>query len=243
MKNNKITGGILISMSASALLASVYIVPANISKYEHQTDQTFYDMYQNPKSVIANGANKEMQKLTSNISTGARYASGSTLNRAAQTFVAGVPVKGGTHGHFTLEGHEYTINVSKNGTPSLTGYLATGNGQIVMKGTNAINVGASHVTNSGKWGATKQRSAQEIYFDMTTGTLTTTTITEQRDYSNGKYGLKAIDQWHGTSISNISKKQIGLAQMLNGTNITSKRTISIGNNFVDSYNDNGKYAA
>ncbi len=246
MKSNKITAGILISISASALLASVYIVPANISKYESQTDQTFYDMYQNPNSVIANGANKEMQKLTSNISTGARYASGATLNRAAQTFVAGVPVKGGTHGHFVLEGHTYTVNVAKNGTPSLTGYLSNGKGQIVMKGSNVVDASGAHTTSSGKWGKTQQRSAEQIYFDLSTGTLTTTAITQQKDYrNNGKYGMRATDNWHEVGINNITRKQIGLAKMLNGSNITSKRIVTPGPNFINnpSYNQNGKYAA
>ena len=240
-KKTKVVTGILVSAVTSSMLSgAVYIVPSDIDQYKQKTDQSFYDMYQNHDSVIANGVNGQMKAFTDAIDTSSKIATGATVNRVGQTNVAGVPVKGGTKGSFTFNGHKYTINIAKNGEPSLSGYLADGKGHIAMKGTHAISPRGTYVASSGKYDMVKQRYADEVFFDLPTGTLTKTTVAQQRSWhNNGKYGWQPVNNWHTTNLVNIDKQQLGLAQLLTNNDITGRSFTAYPKS--QSSGNNGKY--
>jgi len=244
--NSKIAAGTLVSAVASmSLMGAVYIVPNDIDSYKTKTDQSFYDMYQNRDSVIATGANEKLTALTDNIDTSNRIASGSTLNRVGQTNVAGVPVKGGTKGSFVLNGKRYTVTIDKDGDPRLTGYLADGKGHIALKGTNAIKARNEVVVSAGKYDMIKSRVVDEVYFDLPTGTLTTSAVKQQRSYKQGKYGWIPTNQWHAVNIININKKQLGIDELLSNKEIESRSFIAYGDAVIrddrDRSSNNGKY--
>jgi len=245
MKSNKIATGVLVSAVTSMTLAgAVYIVPNDIDSYKTKTDQSFYDMYQNKNSVIANGANSQLTTLTDNVDTSNRIASGSTLNRVGQTNVAGVPVKGGTKGSFTLNGKTYNISIEKDGDPSLTGYLADGKGHISLKGNNAINARGYGIASAGKYSMVKSRVVDEVYFDLPTGTLTTTASRQERSYVlQGKYGWAPTNNWHTTSIININKKQLGIDELLTNKEIKSRSFVAYADSAQSTVpsNNDGKY--
>ncbi len=239
-KTKVVTGILVGAVTSSVLSGAVYIVPADIDQYKQKTDQSFYDMYQNPDSVIANGVNANMKRFTNNVDTSSKIASGATINRVGQTNVAGVPVKGGTKGSFVLEGHRYTINIAKNGKPSLSGYLADGKGHIVMKGTNATAQRGTHWTVNGKYAEVAQRNADEIFFDLPTGTLTKTTVLQQRTWHrNGKYGWAPSNNWHAINTLNVDRRQLGLAQLLTNNDISGRTCVV--HNKVEHSSVNGKY--
>jgi hypothetical protein len=218
------TKGIVLSAVATAMLSgAVYIVPADIDGYKAKSDQTFYDMYQNDESVIANGVSGQMQTITSNVDTSSKMATGDTINRVGQTNIAGTPVKGGTSGSFTLAGKTYKVDIDKDGTPSLTGYLADGNGHILYKGKDAVDARSNNCASSGKYGCTvRTRVASEIYFDLPTGTLSTNTVSQKRNYSCGKYGCNPANNWYTTNTTHVDKKQLGLAELLSNNDISQR---------------------
>ena len=223
MKNVKKTGILLSAIVTSALSGAVYIVPADIDQYKQKTDQSFYDMYQNGDSVIANGASSQLKTYTNSFDTSSKIATGATINRVGQTNVAGVPVKGGTKGSFVLSGHRYNISIAKNGEPSLTGYLADGKGHIVIKGAQAVNPRGTHTVSSGKYSRVDERYADEVFFDLPTGTLTKTTVSQQANFKNdGKYGWVAQGGWNTTGMTHISRTQIGIANLLKSNDITGR---------------------
>jgi len=241
MKKSSITLSIAI---ASTLSASVYIVPADIDGYKTKTDQEFYDMYQNQDSVIANGANGQLKTLVRNVDTSNKIATGNTLSTAAQTSVAGVAVRADTRGSFTLNGHRYEITTARNGNPILTGFLADGKGHIKYTGANVTNVRSQSCSVGGKYGCSQlTRAADETYFDLPTGTLATNTVTQKRDYACGKYGCFPVNQWYTSNLINIDKRQVGIAQLLNSRDISTRALVVHGGSTIHGDNgNNGKFA-
>jgi len=240
--NRKLTSAVVISTIASAtLMGSIYIVPTNISNYEKKTDQSFYDLYQNSNSVIANGLSSTVKKRLQYMSTSAKIVTGDTINRVGQASIAGSPVKGGTTGSFTLAGHTYTVSVDKQGNTSLQGYGSDGSSRVILK--NAVTSG-QHCVSGGKYGCTQlSRGAQNLYFDLATGTLTTTNVSESASRSCGKYGC-STGNWNVTSVNNITRRKIGIRSILQHKTIaTTKFSFTPANAISDNAGNNGKYAS
>jgi hypothetical protein len=189
-------------------------------------------MYQNQESVIATGASTQLREITNNVDTSAKIAEGDTVNVIGQTTIAGTPVKGGVEGTFVLQGHTYNVAISKQGKPTLTGYLADGYGHISMKGSKAVNPRGQYLSNDGKYDKTYSRTADEIYFDLPSGTLSINTALQNRDYTCGKYGCSPKNDWHTTNIVRIGKEQLGIEDLLNNKDISTRYIKSSGKTYT-----------
>lgn len=223
-KNNKVITSIILSSVASmSLMGTVYVVPADIDNYKAKTDQTFYDMYQNSNSVIANGVDPQLRSQLQNMDTSDKLATGSTINRVGQASVAGSPVKGGTTGGFTLLGHHYNVAVNKQGDTTLNGYCADGKSRIIIKGGNALNPSGTRCIASGKYGCSSYaRTAEDAYFDLPTGTLSTSVVNQSRDYSCGKYGCHPTNNWHTTNVVRLDRQKVNILDILNNREIQTR---------------------
>jgi len=241
-KNKVITSIVLSSVASVSLMGAVYVVPSDIDNYKAKTDQSFYDMYQNSDSVIANGVNSAIKGQLGNMDTSGKLVTGATINRVGQASVAGSPVKGGTTGGFTLYGHKYNVMVNKKGDLKLTGYGADGKSRITLQGTKAQNPRGTYLQSNGKYGTTYARTADEIYFDLPTGTLTSTTVSQTRNYVCGKYGCVPTSNWSTTGIQKINKRRIAILDILNNKEIqTRSYEITPMQNTVAQNSGNGKY--
>ena len=219
---------------ATIAKGAVYIAPADIDTYKQKTDQTFYDMYQNPNSPIAKGANPALKNLFANIKTGDKLAYGSTIGKVVQGNVQGTPIKPGTVAHGYIEGiGTLTFEVDDQGNVRVYGpYTNSSHTQAVREGSNAIPLSgvrcaATRQINFGKMSATEcteyERSALEEVFDITTGTLTQRYVTERAPgicsehrtswYSGyvtchpGNFGIAVVNNviTHSYDIANILK--------------------------------------
>lgn len=248
-KNKIVTSIVLSSVASMSLMGAVYVVPSDIDNYKAKTDQSFYDMYQNNDSVIANGVDDELKNKLSNIDTSGRVATGSTINRVGQASVAGSPIKGGTVGGFRLNGRKYDVTIDKKGNTTLSGYGADGKSRIIITGKQAVNPRGLRCKVEGKFGCNVfERTADEIYFDLPTGTLSTNTVQQASSATyatyNGKYVSRPTGNWHTINIVKIDKKKLDILDILNNKETTTRTYTLVGNEYSGSNsnsNSNGKY--
>ena len=218
---SKAIGSVLLASSVS-LSASVYIVPSDIDSFKQKTDQAFFDIYQNDESVIANGINDNLKAYTDSVDTNLKFAEGHTIGKAAQANIGGISLRGGTEGSFVLHGNTYQITVSKEGNPSITGVGARNN-DITL---NGLNPRGHSVVSVGKYSIIEQRYVDNVYFDLASATLTTTTNTERRVVNTGKYN-RSVGAWGNHNLVNISKSKIGVSDLLSNRDITERRLYSV----------------
>ena len=242
-KNNKMIASIVLSSVASmSLMGAVYVVPSDIDNYKAKTDQSFYDMYQNSDSVIANGVNSNIKGQLGNMDTSGKLATGATINRVGQASVAGSPVKGGTTGGFTLYDKKYNVAVDKQGNTTLSGYGADGKSRVMIKDAQALNAREARCTASGKYGcSTYSRTADEVYFDLPTGTLSTSVVSQARNYACGKYGCSPTNNWHTSNVVKLDRQKINVLDILNEKEIQTRTYKITPMQSVAQGSSNGKY--
>ena len=242
-KNKAIASIVLSSVASMSLMGAVYVVPSDIDNYKAKTDQSFYDMYQNNDSVIANGVNSAIKGQLGNMDTSGKLATGSTINRVGQASVAGSPVKGGTTGGFTLYEKRYNVTIDKQGNTTLSGYGADGKARVMIKDDKALSPRGKHCTATGKYGcSTYARTANEVYFDLPTGTLSTSIVSQTRNYACGKYGCNPTNNWHTTNVVKLDRQKVDILDILNNKEIqTRSYKITPMQNTVAQSSGNGKY--
>ena len=108
-------GGIIgIVGSANAV---VYIGDPSIDLYKQKTDQTFYDMYQNPESALGGQvqSNPQAKNFFDSIPTGNHIAEGKYLDRVRQGTLSGGQVPAGSQTWVKIFGKEYKLVATENG--------------------------------------------------------------------------------------------------------------------------------
>jgi hypothetical protein len=232
--NNFFKVGIL-ATSACSLMGAVYIAPPDIDSYKQKTDQNFYDMYQNPDSAIAKGANPILKKFTNNISTKNKMAYGSTITKTVQGAVQGTMIKAGTQTVYNIPGlGKYVFTVDPMGNVKIYGAYTTPNHTAVIReGINAQPVGGVWCSRStsvsfGKGSATKcltyRRNAIEKNFDLITGKYIQRVVTQQTNaigscYSTGKDSGRCNMRpnyrgFRTVAVNNILTQSISVADIL-----------------------------
>ena len=114
-KLSLITGGIVgIVGSANAV---VYIGDPSIDTYKQKTDQTFYDMYQNPESALGGQvqSNPQAKEFFNSIPTGNHIAEGKYLDRVKQGTLSGGQVPSGAQVWIRIFGRDYRLIATENG--------------------------------------------------------------------------------------------------------------------------------
>jgi len=241
-KNKVIASIVLSSVASMSLMGAVYVVPSDIDNYKAKTDQSFYDMYQNSDSVIANGVNSAIKGQLGNMDTSGKLVTGATINRVGQASIAGSPVKGGTTGVFKLYGKQYNVTVDKQGNTTLSGYGADGKSRIMIKNAQALNPSGVHCSASGKYGCTAYaRTANEVYFDLATGTLSTTAVNQSSSASCGKYGCHPVNNWHTTNVVKLDRQRVNVLDILNNKEIQARTYKITPMQNVAQSSGNGKY--
>jgi hypothetical protein len=97
--------------------AKVYISDPQYDMYKQKTDQTFYDMYQNPNSALGGQvqSNTQAQQVFNSIPTSNHFAEGTYLDRTKQSSVAGGSIPDGAETWITVFGDRYRIVATANG--------------------------------------------------------------------------------------------------------------------------------
>jgi len=225
-KNRKPLAVAIVTVAAAkAALGAIYIAPADIDTYKQKTDQSFYDLYQNPESVVK--SNPNMQGYTAAIETGQRLFEGQTIQSIAQASIMGSPIKGGTTARINLAGRPYTIAVDDSGKVYMNGYKAN-KSQVRLNGVDAKPVSSVTCVANGKYGCSQQsRTAQEIYFDASSGILTQANVNQLRNQSCGKYGCSPTSSWTTSNLLRMDRSPVDIHSILkNNERVT---TITLGN--------------
>jgi len=114
-----ILGGTLIGLVGTAKKAEavVYIGDPSLDVYKQKTDQTFYDVYQNPESALGGQVQsvEEAADFFNSIPTSNRIAEGNYLNRVRQGTVEGGQLPEGSWAWITVFGKKYKIVATSNG--------------------------------------------------------------------------------------------------------------------------------
>ena len=97
--------------------AVVYIGDPSIDMYKQKTDQTFYDMYQNPQSALGGEvqSNPEAKNFFNSIPTGNRIAEGEYLDRVKQSTIGGGQLPDGASTIIKIFGKNYRLVATAQG--------------------------------------------------------------------------------------------------------------------------------
>jgi len=145
----------VIALLAGVANATIYVSPPDIDAYKKKTDQTFYDMYQNKNSVIAQGANSKLKGYVNNIKTSNRMFEGDTLMAVSQGYIQGTSIKPGTSGVVRVFGYRFKIGVDNTGSIKVTPiqrlpkWIYIKNNNIIYDGSKDINKKA--IQSCGEW--------------------------------------------------------------------------------------------
>lgn len=225
----KVMQSVIVSgLVANSAFSAVFVVPEKVQNYKVQTDQTFYDLYQNQDSVIAGASDDTQRAKLNNMDTSSKIVTGSTINKVGVNMTEGSPIKGGTTGSLIIAGKKYNISIDKKGNSTIVGYGSDGKSRVILQGDMAVNKTRVYCTksinvtfsNGFRSGCTQQgRDAQEIYFDLPTGTLSVSHVQQNRDYSCGKYGCSPTNNWHTTNVKKIDRISINSYDILSNKEI------------------------
>ena len=234
---------------------AVYIAPADIDTYKQKTDQSFYDMYQNPNSPIAKGANPTLKGLVNNVKTGNKIAVGNTIGKIIQGSVQGAPIKIGTTARGYIKGiGTLTFQVDGQGNVKLYGpYTTSDHTKALREGDKAIPVSTRCVKKKsypfGKVTRTAcvlyERQAIEEKFDVTSGTFTQRKVIQRatqtcQTHRTGKYqGYITCKKqpYDTTQVLNIKTQSVNIADTLKGKQklalTIDKKRIDFNGDFTD----------
>ena len=194
-----IIAGAVITVATMPLSATIYIAPPDIDQYKQKTDQSFYDLYQNKNSVIAEGKNKQLDSYVNNIQTNNKLFTGNTLVQVAQANLQGKNFKANISGMIRVFGKNFKINIDELGNVHLIPNNSAdkkyiqGNSIVSMTGPNAIPLSSAKCIHHKKvnYGKstytvcdTYSRTADEATFDVVTGKETENIVTQT---TNGQY--------------------------------------------------------
>lgn len=221
--------------SATIAQGAVYIVPADIDQYKQKTDQTFYDMYQNPNSPIAKGANPALKALISNVKTGNKFAYGNTIGKVIQGSVQGTPIKVGTTARGYVQGiGTLTFQVDDQGNVKVYGpYTNSNHTEAIREGNNAIPISSTRCLktqtyNFGKVSRTActlyQREAVEEVFNAINGNFTQRKVLQNatqtcQPHRTGKYtGYITCNRrgFNTVNVLSVKNQNINIANILKG---------------------------
>jgi hypothetical protein len=121
MKNDKklyftLLGGLTVTNLG---YSAVYVADPSIDHYKQKTDQTFYDMYQNPNSALGKQAQSVAGEIFNRVPTGNHFIEGSYLERIRQSNLAGGSVPEGTRVSIRVFGQNYILEATANGIKML----------------------------------------------------------------------------------------------------------------------------
>ena len=221
---------------ASPLLATVYVAPADIDAYKQKTDQSFYDLYQNPNSAIAQGINPALKNYVNNIKTNNKIAVGDTINKVVIGVVQGDVIKRSTETSVYLPGlGTYLLSVDSTGKVSINGKYATNGKGIIREGKDAIPLSSPVCTKQtthyfGEYISavscdSYRRIAKEINFNIITGELMQRIATQETPSTcilhRGKYSAyydcsPQQDKWSDTQIQREKDSIINISDLLQG---------------------------
>ena len=248
--------------SATIAQGAVYIAPADIDTYKQKTDQNFYDMYQNPNSPIAKGANPTLKSLVNNVKTGNKIAYGNTIGKVIQGSVQGTPIKVGTtaRGYITGIG-TLTFQVDDKGNVKLYGpYTTSDHTKAIRENEQAVPISTkcvkSHTWGFGKVSRTAcilyERQAIEEIFDINNGSFIQRKVKQLakqncQSQRTGKYtGTVTCRRkpFETTQTYKITNQSVNVADVLKGKqklaiNIDKKR-IDYSGEFTDKIDNRGK---
>lgn len=173
---------------AGTAQGAVYIAPPDVDQYKQKTDQSFYDLYQNPNSPM--NVNPQAKRYLNNFSTDQKALEGYVLPSLRGAFIQGAHIPRG----------EATVVIA--GVPF---YLRTGdNGEIFVQrrggpfrakrglsGFAEVSkpLGKPKCVSGGKFGCTEKRLKQrDIYFNAVSGDYLVRDSELRQTRSCGKYG-------------------------------------------------------
>ena len=204
VKMKKLTIPVLTVGMAVTSYSAVYIAPADIDSYKQKTDQSFYDLYQNPNSPIAKGVNPALKNFTNNISTKNKIAIGDTIIKVTQGVVQGEMIKNNTQTYANIPGlGRYLFKVDNYGNVLIYGKYATpDHKQVIKEGSYAKQVGIVRCIKRSVYRFSKyasaskcdeyERNAIEKNFNVLTGVYVQRLVEQKAPaschcYSTGKY--------------------------------------------------------
>lgn len=200
------------SIIATSSSGSIYVVPVDIDNYKRKTDQSFYDVYQNPDSAI--NPNKLLKPYTSGINTSQRMFEGNTIRSIKVSHVSGSPIPAGITADIAIRGVPYVIGTSANGSVFINGAYSDGQ-HVRRRGDDAVIKGNAPCASSSKYGCTrKQRYAEELYFDAPSSLVTVASVMQSRDYTCSKYGCNPTTPWKTSNILNMDRENVNLDAIL-----------------------------
>ena len=219
-------------MAVSPLLSAVYIAPADIDAYKRKTDQSFYDLYQNPNSAIAKGINPALRNYVNNIKTNNKIATGDTICKPVVGFLQGQGIKAGTKTSIYIP-HlgTYLLSVDDTGKVTISGRYASKGKAVIREGENAIALSSPVCAKStthqiGKFKVTScsayRRIAKEIDFNVITGQLiqkvveqqTPSTCTLHTGKYSAYYSCSPQNKWGDTQIKSENTSIINIFDLL-----------------------------
>lgn len=206
----------VLTILASAVLfgsahSAVYVVPSDIDQYKQKTDQSFYDMYQNPNSALGKSVNPNAKPYTDTISTNQRIMEGYTVPFIKQPSAQGSSVIDGTTINASILGKPITINYTKDGI-QISGSDVSVKGSVVEAYQHLRDGDYS----GGKYGTTDfNRYMRKALFDASTGIIT---VIDYRDHYHrdcGKYGCTDY-QKTGSEFLSADQQAINLHALVKG---------------------------
>jgi len=219
---------------ASPLLSAVYVAPADIDAYKKKTDQSFYDLYQNPDSAIAKGINPALKNYVNNVKTNNKIATGDTISKVVIGVVQGDAIKQGTKSSIYIPGlGTYLLSVDDTGKVTINGRYASDGKAVIREGKNAIQLSSPVCAKStthyiGKFAPKScdayRRIAKEINFNVITGQLVQRIVEQQTPsrcvLHTGKYSAyyscSPQDRWSDTQVKAENNSVINISDLLKG---------------------------
>lgn len=215
MEKKKIAlGTLMIGIGiAGTAQGAVYIAPPDIDQYKQKTDQSFYDLYQNPNGPLK--VNPNATPYLNQFSTDQRPLKGYVLPSVRGGVVQGAHLPPNTKALVNIAGVTFEVRVGNDGQVSLR--RVGGNGKAVIRNGFAEveeTLGTS-CASSGKYGCTTQDLRKRtIYFNAVSGDYMVREYTTRQDRSCGKYGCSDWGAERFVALTNVDKGTIDMATVL-----------------------------
>jgi len=188
MRKVLMTAGVIVGLSPS--FADTYIVPPDIDLYKAKTDQAFYDLYQNPKSVLSKSV---MGVDFGAIATPSKLSNSTNILKVKQANTQGMSIMEGTSVDISVGNIRVRLYANKKGELELvplSGEQVTGDW--VVKTT----YGKSWCASSSKYGCTtEKRLGNKELLNAVTGEYRVYSFEETRSRSCSKYGCSSFGNW------------------------------------------------
>ncbi len=241
-KGKKIALGVALAGIGVAGTAqgAVYIAPPDVDQYKQKTDQSFYDLYQNPNSPM--NVNPRAKRYLNNFSTDQKALEGYVLPSLRGGVIQGAHIPPGAKATVVIAGVPFMVETDQNGKVRIrTRGLASG-AQVkkaTLQGFAEVSkkTGKTRCTSWGKYGCTQQNfTKRDIYFNAVSGDYIVRDYEVKQNRACGKFGGKyaTCKPWNNeqfVKLINVQKGTIDLARVLK-----EGRTFRVaGDNFVKAY--------